>query len=251
MPTRSPFGPADDAHAEPRDPEVEEARRAELRARLDADRQTVEMLAAAGFQGPVFDLFAHQLISRGHRTMTSWTITKKIFRVCAKHKIYLTEIEWSEDDRQYLVQDTVTIGYDRFRRGALLERDWKPEGGATLGTYFTGGLIFAFSEQYRKWCRQESKRWLRARELVPEMGLVLADRTQRVGAAVVDRDTARRALQELARQSPRLAKIVALTAEGYSQEEIVEMLADGTTVRAVEGVLRRLRLSQTGKGPCR
>lgn len=245
MPPRSPFGSADDVSAEPSDHEVDQARPAVLSARLEEDRQRVERLAAAGFEGPEFERFAADLVSRGYRTMDRWTLTRVIFGKCAERGIHLTPREWTPDDRFDLVQDTVSTGYARFCDGALRRREWNPHRGATLNTYFTGNLIYVFSEKYRTWFAAGTARSLQLRELTPEMGLVLADPNQRAGAVVVDRDTVMRALGTL---NPRLAKIIALKDEKYSHEEIAEMLGDGTTTRAVEALLRRHRATLPGKG---
>lgn len=246
MPPRWPFGPADDAHTEPRDHEVDrQARREELAARLEEDRLTVERLAADGFTGPAFERFEADLVARGYKTMDSWTRPPRvIFIKCADRGIHLTPQEWTSDERFDLVQDTVSTGYRRFHDGALCRREWKAERGAGLFTFFTGGLIYAFSEHYRTWQAAAIARGLQVRELTPEMGMVLADPLQRPGAVVVDRDSVMRALSDL---DPRLAKILALTDEQYSQKEIADMLADGTTPRAVEGILRRHRNRLPGK----
>lgn len=248
MPPRSPFGPADDAPTEPRDHEVDrQARREELAARLEEDRQTVERLAADGFAGPAFERFAADLVARGYRTMDRWTLPPRvIFRKCAERGIPLTPREWTSDERFDLVQDTVSTGYRRFCAGALRRREWKAERGAGLFTFFAGGLIYAFSEHYRTWQAAAIAHSLQLRELTPEMGLVLADPDQRPGAVVVDRDSVMRALNAL---DPRLAKILALTDEQYSQKEIADTLADGTTPRAVEAILHRHRNSILGKEP--
>jgi DNA-directed RNA polymerase specialized sigma24 family protein len=247
MPPRWPFGPADDARTEPRDQEVDrQARREALAARLEEDRQTVERLAADGFEGPAFERFAADLVARGYRTMDSWTRPPRvIFIKCADRGIPLTQREWTADERFDLVQDTVSTGYRRFCDGALRRREWKAERGAGLFTFFAGGLIYAFSEHYRTWQAAAIARSLQVRELTPEMGMVLADPRQRPGAVVIDRDTVMRALNSL---DPRLAKVLALTDEQYSQKEIADKLADGTTPRAVEAILRRHRNSLPGKG---
>ena len=245
MPSHSPFGPADDARAEPPDPEVEQARRERLRARLDEDERTVQRLAEAGFQGPEFDRFEADLVGRGYRTMHKWTRTRVIFQKCEDRGILLKRRDWTENERIDLVQDTVATGYRRFCERALHRRQWNARWGSTLNTYFTGGLIFAFSEEYRAWYLVATARALRMRELTPEMGLVLSDPRQRAGAAVVDRDTVMRALGAL---DPRLAKALVLTDEQYSQKEIAEILGGSTTPRAVEALLRRHRSALPGKG---
>lgn len=247
MPSSLPFGPADDARAEPRDPEVgRQAQPGASHLRLEEDRRTVQRLAEAGFEGPEFDRYEAELAARGYRTLNKWTRPPRlIFQKCYDRGILLTPRTWTEDERFDLVQDSVATGHRRFCDRALRGRQWTPEGGATLGTYYIGALLYAFSDTYRAWQAVASARALQTRELTPEMGMVLADPRQRVGAVVVDRDTVMRALHEL---DPRLAKVIALTEEQFSQKEIAEILGAETTPRAVEALLRRHRGTLPGKG---
>lgn len=241
MRPRPPLGPADRPGAAS-DQQVEEAaRRAASRAQIAVDAATVLQLRRAGFQGPDYDLFAHQLVIRGYRVMNVWTLNGRIFGECAKRMIFLTSIEWSEDDRLSLVQDTLALGHRRFHEHALCGGGWTPDGGASLNTYFTGNLVFAFGDEYRTWYAAEIDRRIKQRELVPTLGAVMGDRTQRVGSLVVDRDTVRAGLAKLAETDPRLPAILALDAEGYTYKEIAEKLADGTGPRAVEGLIYRHR----------
>lgn len=227
----------------------EQAQRA--RARREADFAAVELLAAAGFQGSAYELFANRLISRGRRTIDVWTLRRTIFRECAKREIHLEPQDWSEDERLDLVQDTVATGYRRFHAGALCRREWTPQGGASLSTFFIGTCVYAFSDEYRAWQRAKIVRQMQLRDVVAQMGTLPPAQTQRVGAAVIDRACAREALGRIAAQDPRLARILALYAEGHPYEQIAALLGDGTTPRAVEAVLYRHRQHLTGNGPPR
>jgi len=226
------------------DQQVEEAdRRAATRARIAEDLAVVEQLRTVEFAGPGYEAFARRLLTRGYRVMNVWTRNRKIFFECAKRMIFLTPVEdWTEDDRLTLVQDTLATGHRRFHEHALCGGGWRPEGGATLNTYFTGNLVFAFGDEYRSWYEGEIARRVAQRELVPAMGAVLGDRGQRVGAVVVDRAVARAGLRQLGEQfDPRLPKVLALDVEGYTYIEIAALLGDGTSPRAIEGMVYRHR----------
>lgn len=241
MRPRSPLGPAEPGEAS--DQQVDEAdRRAATRARIAEDVVVVRQLQAAGFEGRDYDRFTGEMAVYGYKVMDRWTRTRRIFTECAvQHGIHLKVIAWTEDDRASLVQDTLATGHRRFCQHALRGGRWTPDGGACLKTYFVGNLVFAFADEYRPWREAEEARRLAQRELVPTMGAVLSDRTQRVGAVVVDRQTARAGLKELADIDERLPKILVLEAYGYTHIEIAELLGDGTSPKAVEGILYRHR----------
>lgn len=242
MRPRSPFGPADRPAAASGHQAEQADRRAATRAQIAEDQVAVERLRQTGFQGPGYESFAHRLVTRGYRVMNVWTVNRKIFGECRKRMIFLAAIdEWTEDDRASLVQDTLATGYRRFHEHALCAGGWSPEGGASLGTYFVGDLVYAFADEYRPWYNAEIARRIAQRELVPEMGAVLGDRAQRVGALALDRDAVRAGLAHLARIDPRLPKIIALDVEGYTYNEIAELLGDGTSPRAIEGIIYRHR----------
>lgn len=214
-----------------------------------ADLALVERLAALGFAGPAFDTFAYHLITRGMRVIDAWTLTRRIFVECARKDIHLGDpLEWSEDDRCTLVQDSVHTGFRRFHTNALCRRQWDPQQGASLSTYFIGSCVYAFADEYRAWRDGETARRLQLQQLATHLGVLPVPETHRVGAAVLDRISALEALRAVAAEDPRLAKILALSAEGYEQQEIAVLLGDGTTARAVEGVLRRYRQRRTGDG---
>ncbi|WP_151775793.1 RNA polymerase sigma factor [Streptomyces abyssomicinicus] len=208
------------------------------------DLALVEYLEQSGFQGPEFDFFADQLIDHGLHVLHAWTISRKIFTKCAHKGIKLGDppSDWTEDDRCDLVQDTIFRAFKRFKEKALQARQWIPDGGASLKTYFIGSCIYAFADEYRAWLDRQNARRLELRNLAQQLGSSAPTPThQRVGAAVLDRTVARKALQALHARDPRLAMIIALETDGYSHKEIAELLADGTTPRAVEGALYRHR----------
>jgi DNA-directed RNA polymerase specialized sigma24 family protein len=66
---------------------------------------------------------------------------------------------------------------------------------------------------------------------------------QGVGDAGDDAHARHHGLRAILRQIPsaRTRLVLALTAEGYTHSEIADILADGTTPRAVEGLLYRHR----------
>lgn len=209
-----------------------------------ADLALVEYLEQLGFEGAEFDAFSERLIEHGLRVVHAWIINRKIFAECARRGIKLGDppLDWSEDERHDIVQDTVLRAFNRFKRTALHARKWKPEGGASLRTYFIGTCLYAFADEYRAWLDRRNAQRMEIRNLALQLGASPPVPThQRVGALALDRAAARSALQALHDRDPRLAKIIALDAEGYPHDEIATLLNDGTSTRAVEGALYRHR----------
>ena len=59
------------------------------------------------------------------------------------------------EDREDLAVETVARALPFFRQRALVEGGWKPEGGASLSTYFVNFLPFQFANAYREWHRNQ------------------------------------------------------------------------------------------------
>ncbi|MFE2118365.1 RNA polymerase sigma factor [Streptomyces microflavus] len=208
------------------------------------DLALVEYLEQLGFEGAEFDIFAGRMIEHGLRVTHAWIISRKIFSECARRGIKLGDppLDWSEDERHDIVQDTVLRAFNRFKRTALHARKWRPEGGASLRTYFIGTCLYAFADEYRAWLDRRSARRMEIRNLALQLGASAPVPTHhRVGALALDKNAARMALKALHDRDPRLAKIIALEVEGYSHDEIATLLDDGTSPRAVEGALYRHR----------
>ncbi|MFJ5879168.1 RNA polymerase sigma factor [Streptomyces sp. NPDC093088] len=208
------------------------------------DLVLIEHLEQLGFEGPEFDAFADRLIGHGQRVVQAWISNRKIFSECARRGIRLGDppSDWSEDERDDIVQDTILRAFNRFKRKALHARNWTPEGGASLKTYFIGTCVYAFADEYRSWLDRRNARRMEIRNLALQLGgSAPVPAHHRVGAVAVDRAAARAALKALHDRDPRLAKIIALESEGYSHDEIATLLDDGTSPRAVEGALYRHR----------
>jgi DNA-directed RNA polymerase specialized sigma24 family protein len=209
----------------------------------EADLALVEHLALSGFAGAEFDRFADRLVAHGYRVMARWVASRRIFAECARKGLLLGDppIQWSPDDQDDLVQDSVATGFRRFHCSALVRRRWHPQGGASLKTYFVGSCVFAFADEYRSWRDRETARRLEAQQAMIYMGVGSVPNNQRFDVTVVESAAALEALHALDDRDPRLARILVLDAAGFSFEEIAIQFADGTTTRAVEGALYRHR----------
>ena len=221
----------------------EQQERLERRA---ADKELRDELASAGFTGPKYQAFQEELARYGMSVLSAWMYTGYIFQLTAARGFALhpTEQELEELHRKPEIRDehavmTVALALARFREQALAGGGWRPEGGANLATYFMGACLYVFPNEFRK-RRVQQMKWQLQNHPDPAV-------TSPPTAAVTDPGVVvagkLRVCADLARADPREAAIVALTIDGYSQEEIVETL-DETSIRAIEGVLYRWRIKE-------
>jgi DNA-directed RNA polymerase specialized sigma24 family protein len=222
-------------------PDPEEV--ADLAARLQADLALRNALADQGFAGPAYALFENEFASYGHGLMTAWLATGHVFARCRQAGLGLTQLPVPVAEREDLVQETVAAALAAFKRNGLQQGGWRPEGGASLKTYFTGALCFQFANIWKK--------RLRARTDTAE--LPLEDVPPGIASPVpgpediaVQRDEIRRGLAGI--DSERTRDAVVLASYGYEHEEIAEILGPEVTARAVEGYLRRHRRRMGARG---
>ncbi|MEU6424293.1 hypothetical protein ABZ860_00230 [Microbispora sp. NPDC046973] len=221
-----------------------EARRLqESLERRAADQLLRDELARYDFSGNRYQRFEEELARYGMSVLRGWMYTGYIFKLTASRKFALSpseaeleELHRDSDAREELATMTVALALPRFRKHALVEGGWRYEGGASLPTYFMGACLYIFPNEFRR-RRVQRKKWTRAhmREALtmhPDGGVTTGVETEALGNM--------RVRDDLERADARTRPIVALTIDGYTQEEIVELL-DETSVRAVEGALYRWR----------
>jgi len=214
----------------------ESAEEWERKAQRIRDQQLVDRLGHRGFTGPEYATFAGEFAAYGMSICRAWLTSGIIFSFCARRgrSIGRPPNRWSADDRHELALETVAVALKEFRERALVQRQWSPDGGASLKTYFIGTCLFVFPNVFRTWQRGED-RWSQV-----DLGEPLLDREGSPHddpASVVPLRVDVTA--ELRNLDPRTAAVIVLTAERYTQQEIAEVL--GTSIRAVEGILNRHR----------
>jgi len=227
------------------DPELgEEARRRQesLQRRL-ADQKLLQVLASGCFAGPRYDRFVSELAAYGISVLRGWMHSGYMFKLTAARGRDLHPTEWElerlvrdSDVREELANMTVALALPGFREKALIGGGWSVDGGASVPTYFMGACVHGFPNQFRSWSRYEQRHDQAARR----EGTLYPPITEPT------RDPARiavgnlRVLDDLNGLDERTAAVVALTIDGYSQDEIAEMLGLPSG-RAVEGILYRWR----------
>jgi DNA-directed RNA polymerase specialized sigma24 family protein len=204
--------------------------------RLHADEQLRLRLAQTGYAGPDYARFAGELAAYGLAICEAWLVTGLMFAQCRRHgrDAGAPPTDWSADDRCELALETVALALKGFRDRALIRGDWSVHHGASLRTYFVGSCILAFPNVYRAW-RRERRHWGYT-DLDEQAVSMLAD-TQPGPEDVVLSELGLRA--ELSNVDTRTAMALSLAAQGYSHEEIAEVVQ--TTARAVEALLYRHR----------
>ncbi|WP_406120486.1 hypothetical protein OIE52_50580 [Streptomyces canus] len=225
----------------------------QLQANVDRrlrDRQLVQALAQHGFRGLEYDHFVEELVRYGVSVLRAWMHSGCIFGFVADrgfglspHELELEELASDSDLREDLAMMTVARALPPFRQRALVEGRWTYEGGASITTYFMGACLYVFPNEFRRH-RASSER---QRRLLLRQQAIYEDPVDPFSTAdeVVSRQYVLAKLRAI--KDERTQAAVALTLDGYTQEEIKELL-DATSTRAIEGSLYRWRIKEQRRG---
>jgi len=225
---------------------AETRRRQESLERRVADQELLDRLAACDFTGRSYRRFEEELAAYAMSVLRGWMYSGYIFELAAARGFPMhpteTEIEELFRDsgaREELANMTVAKALLRFKDHALVGGGWRFEGGASLPTYFMGACLYGFPNEFRA-RRVQQRKWTRAHQIEATN---LEPVANPVSDPAVIATGKLRVCGDLERLDKRTQAIVALTLDGYSQEEIAELL-DEPSPRAVEGVLYRWRTKQ-------
>ncbi|MGW3520565.1 hypothetical protein [Streptomyces hydrogenans] len=207
-----------------------------------ADQQLVHLLAQEGFAGLRYEVFENDLARYAISVLRAWMYSGYIFKMAASrtyglnpHELDLERLAADSDLREELASMTVALALPRFRQRAFVEGGWNFAGGAGITTYFMGACLYDFPNEFRRYRRSEVAQ--REAALQPHFD---DEVLPGVEAEVVGRETVRDALKDIPAKKVRERAVVALTLDGYTQEEIKSILGE-ESVRAIEGVLHRWR----------
>ena len=132
-----------------------------------ADRELLEELAAAGFAGPVYEVFAGSLAAYGLAVLMAWMSNGEIVARCKAAGRPLpgdaVPAAWSRDDRLELATETVARALDFFFRQVLQAGRWDDCRGASLKTFLVGACVLEFPNVFRLWIG-EQQRWDKTRD---------------------------------------------------------------------------------------
>ncbi len=211
---------------------------AENADRLQADAELRDLLAGEGFSGAAYAVFEEELARYGLQVMRGWLREGYIFAQCRKAGVRLERRPIPHGDHEDLAQDVVAGALPAFQQKALREGGWRPDGGASLKTYFAGSLCFQFANVWRRRLRDKDP------AAVPDQPLdalqaEVATPDPGPAETFLRRDEIRQGLASIPDKRTRLA--VVLAEDGYQHDEIAELLGPDVSPRAVEGLLRRHR----------
>jgi hypothetical protein len=186
---------------------------------------------------------AESTLVREYFWIIGFKVVKKLLRTGEMARACMEKgrpVAFQFDDRRLLTESkdlrdeltvevllyTVPVFFDQ------LVQHWRPEGGASLTTYFIGACVRTFKSAYTSWAKERERKWINS---------------ARLAEAPFNRSTAfteQVAIEETIRQVFALARpnqrpVLALLHSGYSQVEAAVEL--GLSPRAVEGRMYQLR----------
>ncbi len=210
----------------------------EHKQRLAYDVDTVLQLQLHQWSDEAWEPVAEALAEYGWAVMTGWLHKRTIFREMRTIGRPLEEcpVDWLDGDTIIgLANETVAKALNEFKR-VLQQRKWDAARGASLATYFVGQCKFQFSNVYRNWLRAEREH----RETTTPW-----DPSLRARVAVNDSETSSGLAEILDRMSPKAARVFTLKAEGYSYQQIAELVPGMKNAKAVENLVTRERARWT------
>ncbi|MFE7515205.1 RNA polymerase sigma factor [Streptomyces sp. NPDC057540] len=213
--------------------------------RRKADHQLLQLLSEDQFRGSRYEIFENELARYAISVLKAWMYSGHIFTLVAgrgfglsPHELDLERLHADGALREELATMTVALALPRFRQRALVEGGWTFEGGASIRTYFMGACLFCFPNEFRKHLAREAhdRRLL----MLPENLDAILPSAPAVEDEILGRQRVRETIGDIDPNRLREKAVVALTVDGYTQEEIRDIL-DEQSVRAVEGLLHRWR----------
>jgi hypothetical protein len=212
--------------------------------RRAADQELRDELAAHDFSGRQYQRFEEELARYGTSVLRAWMYSGYVFKLVAARgfalhpsEAELDELHHDSEVREELANMTVALALPRFREHALIGGGWRSEGGAGLPTYFMGACLYVFPNEFRS-RRVQQEKWRRQNRGDPALTMPEEDSASDPAVLATGKI---QVLNHLSDIDPRTRAILALTIDGFHQDEIAEMLAE-PSVRAVEGVLYRWRI---------
>jgi hypothetical protein len=213
---------------------------------LDTDRRRAEVLRALGPDHERFVEYGLNLRDYGINTLIKqWRTGELRPIVHRKTRIRLPPppLSWTDDDLNSILIEAVIRSVEPFMQSAILQGGWRPEGGASIKTYFIGSCYFTFATDYRREYRAEMKASKTLQRQNPDLELdvirymhhaIYRDPEQ----IVINRGEIRRLLA-LATHV-RIPEIVFLLADGMTSNEVGAAL--GMTGNAVDQALKKFRV---------
>lgn len=137
------------------------------------------------------------------------------------------------DDAEDLAIETVSEALNVFRDEVLMKHRWRPDGGASLKTYYVGQALWRYPVVNARWRRGlDRSPWLVTDPMV------LPDRA---GFADTEELVTDRMMLPVAAEGvdPRTLKVLAMNVAGFTHAEIATELGGDANAKTVENLLYR------------
>lgn len=216
----------------------------------EGDLVLYDLLADEEFADQALELLAVPLVAYARPILISWTGSGQIYLECSGHGRPLhpsdderDHLRRHRDEAEDLVADALAMGLRLLQANALAGvQKWSRAGDASLATYYVTACVLTFPTPFRRWSREFRRR------PVPTPAddgafsrLSAPDDTESLVLSEID------ARKRLDTMPPQVRTIVELKIAGLTHSRIAERLGMPSG-RAVEGVLRRYRISLDGDG---
>jgi len=211
------------------------ARQHQAARRAAADRELLDEMAAAGFAGPVHEMFTSSLAAYGLAVMLAWIGSGEITARCQAAGRPLpgdaAPETLSADDRLEVAAETVARALRYFFIRVVRAGQWDHRRGTSLRTFFVGACVLQFPPVYGAWTGK--RRWAGIRD-----GQNPGAEADAVAWAEADESAP-------AGQSGVAAGLIERSSLGTAAATHVRSLAAAADVTAV---MARLRQLSTGAG---
>ncbi|WP_199438995.1 RNA polymerase sigma factor [Umezawaea beigongshangensis] len=203
--------------------------------RLRVDAVLCQYFRERGFTGPAWEFFVQRLLGYGLSSVTALVRSEAIFGRCTRRGRPVNAERLPPADAEELASDVVREGFELFRREGLVRGGWRPDGGASLRSYFLNACVLVFPNAYRRW--QTSRRtW----QHVPLLDSWPEESLRETTASPERLVVARAAVDSIFRRlGENASAVMFLVDQNYTHAEIAEIMR--ITPRAVEARVRRAR----------
>ncbi|MBF6340894.1 LuxR family transcriptional regulator [Nocardia abscessus] len=222
-------------------------------ARLQADRELLELLIAHAARGLVWEKVVEDLSAYAAQVLDSWIRSGMVFTQLARKLIGVNSWpagrERLASDKYYredVVAHCIVRALDKLQHKLRTGQGWDPRKGSSLATYFITGclneFVYVFEKERQWWTTTHQPGNLDAREtseLLDAGARVLWSSAQThtdIAEMVTDRIFV---LEHLATLTDTERTILWAVADGYTHAEIAHLLH--VTTKAVERRLSRMR----------
>lgn len=201
-----------------------------------ADAKIIEKLRETGGDpdSPEWRLFSAALIEYGLAVLVAWAgagrLRQRAIERGVRGAARVPAGRIRGERAETLALDVVIAAVTAFREKGI-ER-WRPDGGASLKTYFIGRCLMEIPDVHRAWRSRET-------EEIPAVLYAVID-DGRFGSFPAEAAEARLLLDEIFEKDPDIRRAFELQQAGYSLEEIATILSTPTSTMTKPALSTRM-----------